>query len=461
MMSIGLTAALGVSVLAVPAAAFVLLALLSVLPGRRSERLITNLVTGALMLSWLASVATLVSAWGPVTHGGLSVPLGSWFSVPGYSLQTVILLDLPGAVFMTLTTSLLILVAVYSGRYLHREPGFGRFFLLLLLFAIGMLAIAAGGSLDIVFGGWELVGLSSALLIAFFHLREAPVRHGLRAFAVYRACDVGFLAGVVLFHELTHSSVFSEAFPALREHLSPFALNGVALLFVLAAMGKSAMLPFTGWLPRAMEGPTPSSAIFYGALSIHAGPFLLLRLSPLLEHAAVARGVVVFVGALTALHATTVGRAQNDIKSKLAYASVAQVSLIWVEVGLGFTTLALVHMAGHATLRTWELLRAPSFLRDWRARETLRGPTSKSVRHVLPQAWRDALYRLTLERWYIDELGGFVVQRVRGFLTALDGLDRALAAQLERAPIPSVETVETVEAGRAIEREGEVRRGLS
>jgi NADH:ubiquinone oxidoreductase subunit 5 (subunit L)/multisubunit Na+/H+ antiporter MnhA subunit len=455
MTPLNVTAALGVAVLAIPAAAFVLLALLSVLPGTRSEGVVSGIATGALSLSWVASLGTLVTAWGPVTHGGLSIPLGSWFSVPGYSLQSVLLLDVTGAVFMTLTTSLLILVSVYSGRYLHREPGFARFFLLMLLFAIGMLAIAAGGSLDIVFGGWELVGLSSALLIAFFHRREAPVRHGLRAFAVYRTCDVGFLAGVVLFHELTHSSVFREAFPALATQTSVTALNGVALLFVLAAMGKSAMLPFTGWLPRAMEGPTPSSAIFYGALSIHAGPFLLLRLAPLLDTAPIARAVVLVVGVLTALHATTVGRVQTDIKSKLAYASVAQVSLIWVEVGLGLHTLALVHMAGHATLRTWELLRAPSFLRDWRARETLRGPRRRSAKPRRAAWLRDAVYRLTMERWYLDELGGYALGRVAGWLHALDGFDRAIAAQLERAPAsaPSDPSV--------LDSDAEVQRGVS
>ena len=434
-MNLDPTTIFGVAVLAIPAAAFVVLAALTALPGRRDERTVVRLATGALWLSLFASFATLVSAWEPLTHGGLSVPLGAWFSVPGYSLQSVLLLDLPGAVFMMLTTSLIILVSVYSGRYLHREPGFARFFLLLLLFAVGMLAIAAGGSLDIVFGGWELVGLSSALLIAFFHRREAPVRHGLRAFAVYRACDVGFLAGIVLFHELVHTSVFADAFLHLSAEESPWAVNGIALLFVLAAMGKSAMLPFTGWLPRAMEGPSPSSAIFYGALSIHAGPFLLLRLAPLLEAAPVARAVIVGTGVLTALHATTVGRAQSDIKSKLAYASVAQVSLIWVELGVGLHTLALVHIVGHATLRTWELLRAPSYLRDWRVRQEVQ-PQLEAVRAVrgrsmLPLAVRDRLYRLTLERWYLDEFATAVFGRVATALRALDHFDRKVSTLLD------------------------------
>lgn len=449
------TAVFGVAVLAIPAAAFVLLAALTALPGRRSERTVARLATGALWLSLGASLGTLVCAWEPLTHGGVTVPLGAWFSVPGYSLQSVLLLDLPGAVFMTLTTSLIILVSIYSARYLHREPGFARFFLLLLLFAVGMLAIASGGSLDIVFGGWELVGLSSALLIAFFHRREAPVRHGLRAFAVYRACDVGFLAGVVLFHELVHTSVFADAFPRLSAEQPPSMVNGIALLFVLAAMGKSAMLPFTGWLPRAMEGPTPSSAIFYGALSIHAGPFLLLRLAPLLDAAPVARGVIVFTGALTALHATTVGRAQTDIKSKLAYASVAQVSLIWVEVGLGLYTLALVHIVGHATLRTWELLRAPSYLRDWRVRQLLQREVAReagaSAKARLPLRVRDAIYRVTLERWYLDELGTTVIGRIASALRALDAFDRKVAAQLD-GPSGDVAPVPT---------EGEVQRGVS
>jgi NADH-quinone oxidoreductase subunit L len=448
------TIVFGVAVLAVPAAAFVLLAALTALPGRRSERTVANLATGALALSLLATLGTLVSAWEPLTHGGLTVPLGAWFSVPGYSLQSVLLLDLPGAVFMTLTTSLIILVSVYSARYLHREPGFARFFLLLLLFSVGMLAIAAGGSLDIVFGGWELVGsprrCSSRSSTAA--RRRCATASGPSP-STAPATWASWRAWCSSTSWCTPASS-PTASRALTAEQSPAALNGIALLFVLAAMGKSAMLPFTGWLPRAMEGPTPSSAIFYGALSIHAGPFLLLRLGPLLDAAPAARAVIVVTGVLTALHATTVGRAQTDIKSKLAYASVAQVSLIWVELGLGLYTLALVHIVGHATLRTWELLRAPSYLRDWRVRQQLQRDVALGTprgRSWLPLAWRDALYRVTLERWYLDELATSVIGRMAAALRALDTVDRKVAAQLDG---PAVEPAPAA-------TEGKVQRGVS
>ena len=205
-----------------------------------------------------------------------------------------------------------------------------------------------------------------------------------------------------------------------------------------------------------MEGPTPSSAIFYGALSIHAGPFLLLRLAPLLEAAPVARAVIVATGALTALHATTVGRAQNDIKSKLAYASVAQVSLIWMELGVGLHTLALLHIVGHATLRTWELLRAPSYLRDWRARQEIQPRLEGPRRGPLPMVLRQPLYRLTLERWYLDELATVVFGRVAKALRALDQFDRRVSTLLDGPPTCEAATEPSADMG-----DSEVHRGVS
>jgi NAD(P)H-quinone oxidoreductase subunit 5 len=188
-----------------------------------------------------------------------------------------------------------------------------------------------------------------------------------------------------------------------------------------------------------MEGPTPSSAIFYGALSVHAGAFLLLRLSPILERAPLAAGLLVGLGLLTSLHATLVGRAQTDIKSALAYASLTQVGLVWVEIGLGLDRLALAHIVGHGCLRSLQFLRTPSLLHDFhRAEDAVGGHLAHTGAHLerwLPPAAQRWLYRLALERAYLDDgLDEWVLRPLFAGLRRLDGLERRLAARFDGAP---------------------------
>jgi NADH:ubiquinone oxidoreductase subunit 5 (subunit L)/multisubunit Na+/H+ antiporter MnhA subunit len=264
--------------------------------------------------------------------------------------------------FSLLAATLTALVARFSRTYLHREAGFARFFILLGVFAAGAQLVAFAGALDVFFAGWELLGISSALFIGFFHERDEPVRSSVRAFTTYRLCDVGLLVATVTTHEVfgsTRFSVLAEAgtLPALESAT-------LAALFLLAAMGKSAQLPFSGWLPRAMEGPTPSSALFYGAVSIHAGLYLMLRVSPLLAFTPVIAAIGVAVGILTALYATAVARVHTDAKGALAHATLAQTGLILAEISLGWTRIALAHLVTHALLRVYQYLRAPNMIHD-------------------------------------------------------------------------------------------------
>jgi len=278
---------------------------------------------------------------------------------------------------------------------------------------VGMQVLVVSGSIDLLFVGWELVGLTSALLIGFFHERATPVRSALRAFTIYRLCDMGLLVGVVLLHHFAGTAEWSgalgaRAWPGEAVALGVVPATVLALCLMLGAMGKSAQLPFSSWLPRAMEGPTPSSALFYGALSVHAGVYLLLRVAPLLERAPVARGALVVVGLLTAVHATLVWRVQTDVKSSLAYGVLTQVGLLFAEVGLGLYKLALVHLVAHACLRCLQLLRAPSALREAQARRAaLRSaqPPAVAVAHrVLSQGLSRRFYRLALERFSLEVL---------------------------------------------------------
>ena len=180
----------------------------------------------------------------------------------------------------------------------------------------------------------------------------------------------------------------------------------VGLLLLIAASGKSALVPFSGWLPRAMEGPTPSSAVFYGALSVHLGAFLLLRISPLLDRSALLCALVVAVGLSTAVFAYLAGSVQTDIKSALSFASLSQVGIIVAEIGFGLRHVPLFHLLSHACLRTLQFIRAPSLLHDYRTLEDTIGThlprTGSPWRRVgKAQSW-DYLYRFCLDRGYLD-----------------------------------------------------------
>jgi len=210
---------------------------------------------------------------------------------------------------------------------------------------------------------------------------------------------------------------------------------------LVAAMGKSALVPFSGWLPRAMEGPTPSSAVFYGALSVHLGVFLLLRISPILEQSALLCGVIITIGLITAVFASLAGRVQTDVKSALAFASLTQVGIMVVEIGLGLRWLALAHLLGHACLRTLQFLRAPTLLHDYHMLENALGtrvPRRSSLwQRLVPQRAADWCYRFALERGYLDALiNDYVARPVKRLFQMCDALEqrwtRFLAGRLTK-----------------------------
>ncbi|WNG54591.1 proton-conducting membrane transporter [Archangium gephyra] len=395
-----------------PLLAFVGLGLVTLAHRTPSERTVAGCVLWSLSLSLIGSLAT--AAFMLSHHQDvLMVDVGPWFSTGTYTFELSFLVDRLSVTMMVLSSAISLLIGRFSVNYLHREPGFTRFFLLLALFATGMMLLVEAGSIDLLFVGWELVGLTSALLIGFFHERTTPVRAGLKALTIYRLCDIGLLLAVVLLHHYAGSAEWVEALgewawpgPAAVMGAGPATVLGLCL--VLAAMGKSAQLPFSSWLPRAMEGPTPSSALFYGALSVHAGLYLLLRAEPLLQRAPLASAVLVVVGLLTALHATLVWRVQTDVKSALAYAVLTQVGLMFAEVGMGWYRLALVHLVAHACLRCLQLLRAPSALREVQVRHAatqgVKPPSVAVAHHVMPEGLRQRFYRLALERFALDVL---------------------------------------------------------
>ena len=187
----------------------------------------------------------------------------------------------------------------------------------------------------------------------------------MRVFSIYRIGDVGLILAMWLMHHFWHENITFSALVdhhLVSEHLSSHNIIGAAIgfLVLLSAYAKSAQIPFSSWLPRAMEGPTPSSAIFYGSLSVHLGVFLMLRMYPFLESQTSVRIVMVIMGLVTAFITTNIARVQSSVKSQIAYASIAQIGLIFVEIGFGWLNLALFHFCGNAFLRTYQLLVSPS-----------------------------------------------------------------------------------------------------
>lgn len=434
-----LASLLATSVVAAPLAAFALLGLVRLVGRSTMERWSSRLVAAGFGLGVVGTVATALLLYVD-GRDALVVHLGTWFSAGDYAFRVTLLLDRLSLPFMFLATVLCGTIAAFSARYLHREAGHRRFMTLLCLFGAGVLLVTSAGSFDVAYAGWELVGLTSALLVAFFHEREAPLVHGLWTFAVYRVCDVGLLLTAILIHSWASTAEYGElllggAWPGGSTSLGATKATAVCLLLLFAAVGKSAQVPLSGWLPRAMEGPTPSSAIFYGALSVHLGAYVLLRAGPLLDQSPLASSLLVAVGLATALHATLVGRVQTDVKCALAYASMTQVAIIFVEIGLGFRFLALVHLMAHAALRTLQFLRAPSFLHEHHQLEAAMGHhlarTGRHFERLLPERSQRWLYRLALERGYHDTLlEVWCVRPVLGVLRWLDRREHALVRWL-------------------------------
>jgi NADH-quinone oxidoreductase subunit L len=423
---------LGTVVVVAPVTLLLLLGFTALFGIKPGERTIARLTESTIVMGLLSAIGVLGLM---LLVGKRNVPIefGNWVSLPGghFHFHIKFVFDRLSVPFAILTFVLVGTVGAFANRYLHREPGYGRFFLFYAVFLVGMIVASLAGTIETLFMGWELVGLSSALLVAFFHERKSPVTNGQRVWSIYRIADAAFLIAAVVMHHLRGEGDFSSLmgtgpWPGGEAVLTSSQALLVGLLLLVAAAGKSALIPFSGWLPRAMEGPTPSSAIFYGALSVHLGAFLLLRVSPILEQSIWLSAAVVAVGLASAIFGSIASSVQTDVKSALAFSSLTQVGIITVEIGLGFRYLPLVHIIGHACLRTLQLLRAPTLLRDYHNLENAVGghlqSRTASWERRLPEFLRIPIYRLGFERGGFDAYLNCVV--VRPFLAVFGWCDR-------------------------------------
>jgi NAD(P)H-quinone oxidoreductase subunit 5 len=453
---------LGTTVVVVPALLVAALGLTTLAGRPLPESVASRLVQAAMTIGLVAACGVLAIM---LATGTRHVPiyLGNWIEIgsqatePGtahrVSAHPVVdqghfhfafkfTFDRLSVSFVIVTFLLCGVIGAFTSKYLHREPGFNRFFVLYALFALGMVLTSLAGTIETLFTGWELVGVSSALLVAFFHERTAPVANGLRVWSVYRFSDAALLLAAVVMHHLHGAGDFdallgaTPPWPDGHSDLTSAQALLVGSLLLVAAAGKSALIPFSGWLPRAMEGPTPSSAVFYGALSVHLGAFLLLRVGSLLAQSTLLCGIVVVLGLATAAFAALAGRTQSDIKSALSFASLTQVGLIVAETGLGLRYVALIHILGHASLRTLQFLRAPTLLHDYHQLENALGSHVSHAPHNNGAGWLDRqLYRWALERGSFDTfLTEYIVQPLLAAFKSCDALERRWTDFLTAGP---------------------------
>ena len=368
----------------------------------KSEKAIGRLVRFTKVLYILLSV-TFATWWFIAGQEPIHYHIATLYQTDHFVFAFELFYDEVTAVFSVIGAFLFFLVATFSKYYMHRDQGYKRFFNTILLFAAGYNFIILSGNFETLFIGWEIKGVCSFLLIAFYRNRYLPVKNAFKAISYYRISDVSLMLCMWMMHHLTNQNIsFSELGEAKELAVSTGSMGMAAFIvcmMILPAAIKSAQFPFTSWLPRAMEGPTSSSAIFYGSLSVHIGVFLLLRTHPFWEDMLWAKIAIIVVGATTAIVATLIARVQPTVKTQIAYSSAAQIGLMFIEVAIGWHWLVLLHFAGNAFLRTYQLLVSPSVLNYLVHHQYFHylAPVQKPVSKI-----KASLYMLGIKEWNLD-----------------------------------------------------------
>jgi len=330
--------------------------------------------TGLLFLACLLSWIVFLNLGQDTQH----LPILRWIESGALSTDWSIRMDRLTAIMLIVVTSVSSLVHLYSFGYMDHDPAWKdgesykpRFFAYLSFFTFAMLMLVTSDNLVQMFFGWEGVGVASYLLIGFYYRKPSANAAAIKAFVVNRVGDFGFALGIFGLFYLTDSIRFDDVFaaaPTLAETQLHFlwtewnAANLLAFLLFVGAMGKSAQLLLHTWLPDAMEGPTPVSALIHAATMVTAGVFLVCRMSPLMEYAPEAMGFVTFLGATTAFFAATVGLVQNDIKRVIAYSTCSQLGYMFVAAGVGVYSVAMFHLFTHAFFKAMLFLGAGSVI---------------------------------------------------------------------------------------------------
>jgi NADH:ubiquinone oxidoreductase subunit 5 (subunit L)/multisubunit Na+/H+ antiporter MnhA subunit len=399
------------------------------LTGEENEQTTSELANWAMMLSCLLALVLLVANAFGKTIGAFDI--GRWLTSDTLTIHISFITTGFNVQLAALFALLLAIVSNFSTNYLHREAGFHRFFFILSLFAFAMLLLVLSGNAVGTLVGWELAGLCSYWLISYAYQRPIAVTNATRVLVTNHIGDASLILAIGLSYAWAGTLTWRDFNIAIAE-LPPSQITGLALCFAVAAFAKSAQLPFTPWLARAMEGPTPSSAIFYGAVMIHAGVYLVCLLRPLFEHSFFVMAILVMVGLLTAVYSFIVGLTQTDVKSSLVYAITGQLGLMFLECGLGFWTLAKWHLCAHAIVRAYQLLTAPNLM------HALHNHPIHTVSSKLgAQRW---LYTAALQRFWLEQSTDWaLVKPIRRLARDLCYFDDQIIDRLLGSPNPALQ----------------------
>ena len=338
--------------------------LLNGLLGRYLSRPVVSTIALLFTAAPLAMVSAIALRFSNLTLPYVETMGMPWIATSTFHVDFAFLLDPLTLVMLLVVTGVGFLIHIYSVGYMAHEDGYWRYFAYLNLFMFFMLTLVLAESFLLMFVGWEGVGLASYLLIGFYYTRTSAADAGKKAFILNRIGDFGFLLAMFLMIAHFGSLSFNAVFGAITQHpeMQGGFLTAIALLLVLGATGKSAQIPLYVWLPDAMEGPTPVSALIHAATMVTAGVYMIVRSHVLFDRSPFALGVVAIIGAATALFAATVGMVQTDIKRVLAYSTISQLGYMFLACGAAAYSAAIFHLVTHAFFKGLLFLAAGSVI---------------------------------------------------------------------------------------------------
>lgn len=399
-----------------------------VLTGEASENKTADIAVWAITLSCLQALILLGADSLGKNSGFFSV--GEWLASDSLNIRMNFITTGFNVALAALFSVLLVIISRFSINYMHREAGFHRFFFILSLFSSAILLLVLAGNAVVTFIGWEIAGFCSYLLIAYAYDRPVATANSVRVFVTNRIGDAGFITGIGLCYTWIDTVNWNKL-NAVATELTSGQATGIALCFAIAAFAKSAQLPFTPWLARAMEGPTPSSAVFYGAVMVHAGVYLIILLQPVFEQAPFPMMLLAVTGFVTAIYSVVVGLTQTDVKSSQVFATSGQLGLMFLECGLGFWQLASWHLCAHAIVRGYLLLTAPSLMHN-----VQNSPIKPVAPAISRLRWA---YVTSLQRFWLDQITDWALVRpIRRLAQDMNYFDDHIVDRFMGAPAPAI-----------------------
>src|SRR6187431_364654 len=359
--------------------------LIVALSGKRLAQGATSVIAcGSVLISFIISIYLFTQLLAsPEDHRFFSVTIFDWIKTGGFSASISFLVDPLSSLMLLIITGVGFLIHVYSIGYMHDDAGFNRFFSYLNLFVFFMLLLVMGNNYLLMFVGWEGVGLCSYLLIGFWFKNQNYAAAANKAFIMNRIGDLGLILGVILIFMQFGSIEYAAVLPKYASLTAGApAITLITILLFVGAMGKSAQIPLYTWLPDAMAGPTPVSALIHAATMVTAGIYMIARSNIMYTMAPVTQSLVAAVGLATAVFAATIALKQNDIKKVLAYSTVSQLGYMFLGLGVGAYTGAVFHVMTHAFFKALLFLAAGSVIHAMGGEQDIRkmGGLSKKIR---------------------------------------------------------------------------------